>query len=616
MSKEEKQAIFKQAAELISIRDYKQAGDVLERAVDLCGPEDATMLVAIDGYYRQTNDVEMRLKIVDKLLRSGIDPRAVLPYKMFHLSALNRYKEALCVGELFIRNFGFDSKMLEGLARIYSETGYPDKAVPYLEKLLSDADRMNIEDGLRYYSTLMNIQSYTHAYNDKKYKSLLARLYKNTETLMRDLPPSGGGYFKKLKIAYVSPDFRGHPIGYFIYPVIMGTPGHEHSICCFSLYHADDSASNMFGIDFAAGFKSRSYKFTVIEHMPDERKEKTILRERPDIAFDLSSHTEANKLSLFAKRLAPVQITFIGWPSSTGIAAMDYAIVDTITDPPGADEFYTEKLLRMSRTSLCHMLLPLERPAALPPIKRNGFVTFGCFCNTQKITPETIKLFTETVKAVKGSRLMLKGRYVEELKEDMHKRFCDAGFPENRLIIEPQDVGESYPKSYHRIDIILDTIPFNGATTTCDALNMGVPVVTLAGNNQSSRRGLSILGNVGLNELVAHTQEEYIKIASELAADIKRLEFYRANLRKMKSESNLSDAKAFVDEYLFHVRKSWIDCCRRYKTPAADYSQKTGGELEDELQNAKNYIKYDSSEDVLEEYQRLKAECSRRGLNN
>jgi len=616
MSNAEKQAVFKQAAELIASRDYKQASDVLERAVDLCEFEDAQMLVKIDGYFQQTDEYELRLKIVDKLLRFNIDPKSVLPFKMFHLSALYRYKEALAIGELYIRTFGVDNKVYEGLARIYQDIGYPTKAVPYLEKLLSQADEMKLEEGLCYYSTLINIQSYTQVYSDKKYKELLARMYKNTKKYARELPPSGGGYFKKLKVAYLSPDFRGHPIGYFIYPVIMQTPEHEHSICCFSLFQVDkdDLNNNMFRVNFSADFKSRSSKFQVIEHMTDERKEKAVMREKPDIAFDLSSHTRANKLSLFAKRLAPIQITFIGWPSSTGVAAMDYTIVDAITDLPGAEEFYTEKLIRMSKTSLCHVLTPTEPPAGEPPVKKNGYITFGCFCNHQKLTDKAIKLIARTVKAVKGSKLLIKGGYTDEIIEDMQKRFLEAGLPGNRLTIEEKAPWKEYPQSYHRVDMILDTIPFNGATTTCDALNMGVPVVTVAGNNQSSRRGLSVLRNAGLDELIASSQEEYIKIASGLAADVERLQFYRTNLRRIKSESNLGDAQAFVEEYVFHVRKAWIDCCREHKTSITDYSQKTDAELKDEMQNARSYMKYDSSEDVIEEYRRLETEYRSRGL--
>ena len=618
MSKEEKQMIFKRAAELISSRDYKQAGDVLARAVDLCDIEDAQMLVTIDHYYRQTEDFEMRLKIVDKLLKFGVDPKSVMPFKVFHLSGLGRYKEALCVGEWFIRNFGSDNKVFEGLTRIYQDIGYSNQAVPYFEKLLPQADEMGLEKGLCYYSALINIQAYTNVYNDKKYKALLSRIYQNTGKFARSLAPSGGGYFKKLKVAYVSPDFRGHPIGYFIYPVIMETPECEHSICCFSLYQVekDNLKNNMFGVDFSSDFKSRSDKYQVIEHMPDARKEKTIMREKPDIAFDLSSHTRANKLSLFAKRLAPIQISFIGWPSSTGIAAIDYTIVDAITDPPGAEEFYTEKLIRMSKTSLCHVLLPTEPFAPEPPVIQNRFITFGCFCNIQKLTPETITLMAQTVKSVKDARLIVKGRYSDEISEDMRKRFIDAGLQKNRLTIELQESNVEYLKSYHRIDIVLDTIPFNGATTTCDALNMGVPVVTLAGDKQSSRRGISILHNAGLGELIASTTEEYVKIATQLAADVKRLEFYRANLRKIKSESNLADAQAFVEEYLFHVRKTWVDCCREHKIPIEDYSQKTDAELKDEMCNAKRYIKYDSSEDVFAEYRRLEAEYAHRGITN
>jgi predicted O-linked N-acetylglucosamine transferase (SPINDLY family) len=317
---------------------------------------------------------------------------------------------------------------------------------------------------------------------------------------------------------------------------------------------------------------------------------------------------------VFAKRLAPVQITFIGWPTTTGIAAMDYNIVDAITDLPGAEKFYTEKLIRMSKTSLCHVLVPTVPPVPEPPVKKNGYITFGVFCSNQKLSPETIKLLARTTKAVKHSKLLIRGYYPDDLLEDMRARFLAAGLPKNRLELENRLSTMEYPKGYHDVDIILDTIPFNGATTTCDALNMGVAVVTVEGDRQQSRRGMSILRNAGLDDLIASNQEKYIKIACELAADIDRLQYYRTNLRRIKTESNLADSKAFVQEYAYHVRKTWIDCCREHNITAADYSQKTDLELIDEMKNAKQYLKYDSSGDVQEQYNRLQAEYTRRGL--
>jgi predicted O-linked N-acetylglucosamine transferase (SPINDLY family) len=299
--------------------------------------------------------------------------------------------------------------------------------------------------------------------------------------------------------------------------------------------------------------------------MSDDRAAETIQRDKIDILTDLAGHTANNRILLFARKPAPVQVSWIGYPATTGLSAMDYKIVDSYTDPPGmTEQYYTEKLLRMPESFLCY-LPDKDSPEVGPlPALSSGHITFGSFNNFAKVTPEAMDVWAKILQALPGSRLVLKAKSLsgKGIREHIADTFMQRGIAAERLHMlgwEPS-VGD-HLGTYNRIDISLDTFPYNGTTTTCEALWMGVPVITLAGNTHASRVGVSLLINAGVSELIAKTCDEYLAIAVALATDTRRLQSMRERLRNMMRQSPLTDAKRFVNALETHYRMIWEQWC-------------------------------------------------------
>ena len=299
--------------------------------------------------------------------------------------------------------------------------------------------------------------------------------------------------------------------------------------------------------------------------MSDEEAAELIREDEIDILIDLAGHTAGNRMLLFARKPAPVQVSWIGYPTTTGLSAMDYKIVDSYTDPPGmTEQYYTERLLRLPESFLCYKP-EREGPEVSPvPSLTSGHITFGSFNNFAKMSPEVVEAWANIMKAVPDSRLLLKShcfsdagtrRYASEL-------FVRHGIEKERvelLLYEPSV--HTHLSFYSRVDIGLDTFPYNGTTTTCEALWMGVPVVTLSGGTHASRVGKSLLSNIGLGELVALTEKEYMEAAIELANDTKRLQGLRKSLRDMMAHSPLTNAKQFTADLESCYRIMWGKCC-------------------------------------------------------
>ena len=297
--------------------------------------------------------------------------------------------------------------------------------------------------------------------------------------------------------------------------------------------------------------------------MSDEQVANLIKSDGVDLLVDLSGLTEHNRWLVFARKAAPVQITWIGYPATTGLSTMDYKIVDSYTDPPGlTDRFYTEKLIRVPGCYLCY-LPDRESPEVGPlPALSEGHITFGSFNNFVKLTPDMMGLWSDIVKAIPGSRLVMKAKSLSDKSTYGYviDTFKQKGIPAERIELlgwEPSSKG--HLETFNRIDIALDTFPYHGTTTTCEALWMGVPVITLAGTTHASRVGVSLLSNVGLPELIAATPEEYIAKAVGLARDLEKLQTLRKCLRDMLSRSPLTDAKRFTLNLEEVYRKIWAN---------------------------------------------------------
>jgi len=362
---------------------------------------------------------------------------------------------------------------------------------------------------------------------------------------------------RKMKIGYVSPDFRKHPVAYFIEPVIISHNREHFEIFCYSNSLKHDEVTKR--------VKEHADQWRNIVGMSDQKVAELIRKDGIDVLVDLAGHTANNRILVFARKPAPIQISWIGYLATTGLSTIDYKITDNYTDPPGkTDQFYTEKLMRLPESFLCY-LPNRDSPDVGPlPALSTGHITFGSFNNFRKVTSEVFGLWARILNEIPGSRLILKGTsfYDKTTCEYAINMFTQRGIAAERILLQPPDPSPRHLASYNLVDIGLDTFPFNGATTTCEAMWMGVPVITLAGTAYHSSVGVSLLSNVGLKDLIAKTHDEYIRLAVNLANDINKLKILRSSLRDKMAYSPLTDAKRFTFHLESRYREIWRTWCQ------------------------------------------------------
>jgi predicted O-linked N-acetylglucosamine transferase (SPINDLY family) len=279
-----------------------------------------------------------------------------------------------------------------------------------------------------------------------------------------------------------------------------------------------------------------------------------------DILIDLSLHSAAHRLLTFARKPAPVQVTYLAYPGTSGMAAMDYRVTDPHLDPPGSDSAYSERSLRLPRTYWC-FAPPEDAPdVAPPPVRANGFVTFGCLNQFGKASEPALRAWARIMARTRKARLILHslpGRH----RQRVLALFECEGIDPSRVEFVGRQAMRQYLATYGRIDIALDPFPFAGGTTSCEALWMGVPLVSLAGRLATGRAGASILTNVNRPELIAGDVDEYIRLASELAGDESRLSGLRETMRQRMRASALMNAEQFSRDFEQMLRIAWRVWC-------------------------------------------------------
>ena len=267
-----------------------------------------------------------------------------------------------------------------------------------------------------------------------------------------------------------------------------------------------------------------------------------------------------------------MQATWLGYPNTTGLPAVDWRMVDAITDPPGAEALAVERLCRLHHGFLCYTPSPKAPEVAPPPLLARGSVTFGSFNNAAKLSPATLACWAELLRALPDARLLLSTRTLSDpiARRRLHRRFRELGVPSERIELRPgiPDV-TGHLASYSEVDIALDPFPYNGTTTSCESLWMGLPLITLLGDRHSARVGASILHRLDLGELVAGTAEAYVAKAVELAGDPARLADLRAGMRQRMRASPLMDGPGFARDVEAAYRQMWRDWCERQRPPAA-----------------------------------------------
>ncbi len=353
--------------------------------------------------------------------------------------------------------------------------------------------------------------------------------------------PAGAAPGRRVRVGYVSPNFSRHSVGYFMTPVIAHHDRDRFEVYCYYSHALSDDTTDRVR-QLADGWRD-------IVHLDDDTVARMVRADGIDILVDLAGHSKGNRLGVFARKPAPVQMTWLGYPDTTGLAAIDYRITDRIADPqPEADRWHTERLLRMDDLFLTYQPPEDSPPGAARDAPASG-VVFGSFNNLAKLNEPTVRLWSQILSAVPDSRLVIKAGSLSY--QGAVERFTDCleghGVDADRVELLGWVQGRrEHLALYDQVDIALDTFPYNGTTTTCEALWMGVPVVSLAGDAHMSRVGATLLRSVGLDDLVAASGEDYMRIAVELAQDAGRRRALRTGLRARMQSSPLLDHRAFT----------------------------------------------------------------------
>jgi predicted O-linked N-acetylglucosamine transferase (SPINDLY family) len=359
---------------------------------------------------------------------------------------------------------------------------------------------------------------------------------------------------RRLRVGYVSADFWSHASALFLKPLLKNHDLAQVERFCYSQTRRAD--------EMTGWFKRNCEGWRDIADLSDEQVAEQIRADRIDILVDLKLHTAENRLLVFARKPAPVQVTWLGYPGTTGLEAIDYRLSDPYIDPPGMDEsVYSEKTIRLPETFWCYDPLDgRDVPVNSLPAEKSGVVTFGCLNNFRKINEEILVVWAQVLRQVERSRLMLLARDGSQRTWAVD-RLAKEGIDRQRVVFVPKGNRREYLDYYHRIDLGLDSFPCNGHTTSLDSFWMGVPVVTLVRETAVSRAGWSQLSNLNLGQLAAQTKEEFVRIAVELARDWPRLADLRATLRGRMERSPLMDGPKFARNIESAYRQMWRAWC-------------------------------------------------------
>ena len=445
------------------------------------------------------------------------------------------------------------------LGRLLAEIGHVDEAIECYQAAIARGDARGVSGS----SLLLALHNRPDADPRAIFEQHLRWSALHAEPLARHVRPHANDRDpdRPLRIGYVSPNFLRHSVAYFIEAALA-----HHDRGAFEVTAYADVPH---GDDVTARLKTRVDRWVDVVGLTDEQAAARIRDDGIDVLIDLAGHTSGNRLLTFAVQPAPVQVTYLGYPDTSGLKTMQWRLTDERADPAGAsDAFYTERLWRLRDTFLCYTPPP-EAPAVAEPDRRRP-ITFACFNTFRKINRTTMQWWAKILHGAAGSRLVLKAHALtsEHARRETHETFARLGIGADRIeLLEPASSTAEHLACYHATDIALDTFPYNGATTTCEALWMGVPLVSVRGRTHASRVGTSLLSAVGLSDLAVGDGDYYVGVAIKLAADRVRLAELRHHMRERMRRSPLLDGPAFTRELEQAYRSMWREWCASAPRP-------------------------------------------------
>ena len=508
-------------------------------------PDHVDALINLGNVLAEIGDFTSGLAAYEAAILARPDSAAALNNAAGVLRTLGRIDDA---EDLLLRALRMDpgrATLYDSLGNVYKDAGELDDAI--------DCFRKALELDPTAAATHSNL-AYTLSFQSPEPGPILEECRRWNQRFAAGLQPRAhgraddAGHGRRLKIGYVSPDFRDHCQSLFTIPLLSKHDHEAFEIHCYSSVKRPDALTRRI-----AGYADA---WREVRPLDDEALCRLIGEDRIDILVDLTMHMAGGRPLVFARKPAPVQIAWLAYPGTTGIAAMDYRLSDPRLDPDGFDEHYSERTLRLADSFWCYDPLT-DRPDinALPAIER-GYLTLGCLNNPCKLTDHTLRLWSAVMRALPEARLLLMappGRHRRRLIE----RLAMQGVAAERLDFQSFRPRSEYLRTYHEIDLGLDTFPYNGHTTSLDSLWMGVPVVTRVGRTCVGRGGLSQLFQLDLLELAAESDEAFVGIAVALGSDLVRLAALRRELRARLERSALMDAGRFARQIEGAYRSAW-----------------------------------------------------------
>lgn len=525
-----------------------------EKALELA-PKNFDVLRSVGGYYQSLRKAQKAADVYRRCLEIRPEDAGTLNNLAIMLRELEDYAGAEKYYLQAVEFIEDPSFLYNNLAILAMEMSRPNDSIAYYRKALEiDPTYANARSNMLFYMNYLEDIT-----QEELYKEHLEWERWHTEPIPRyscvhanDPIPD-----RRLKIGYVSADFYGHAVSYFIEAALKNHDKEVVDIYCYANVTTPDAITK----------KLQSYVdnwFYITKMSPKEVVE--LIREHEiDILVDLGGHTAGHCLDVFALKPAPIQVTWIGYPNTSGLSTIDYRFVDDITDPVGsADDLHSETLWRLPESFTCYTpqgALPVEESLAA---LKTGQITFGSFNNATKITRKSIRVWAEILKKVKNARLVLKSASLsdEATQERIWSHFKEFGVPAKRVEMLGKLPTDEHLRMYDQIDIALDPFPYNGTTTSCEALLMGSPIIALLGDRHASRVTASLLAQVGLGDLAAATEDEYVEKAAALANDLDRLKDIRKNLRTNMLKSPLCDGARHTRSVEEAYREMWKTWCK------------------------------------------------------
>ena len=536
---------------------FQQSGE-LQKAADLCQHRiakdphhhDALHLLGIVAHQAGQNE------LAAALVRQAISIRPDLSH--FHgnlayiLTALKQLDDAVASAREGLRLDPRNTGAMINLGNALKELGSIEASI--------DAFRAVCDLQPDYWHAHSNFL-YAHHYATGRSQAdvfelhrRFARMLEGPDRVTRPWQAQDADPGRKLRIGYLSPDLREHPVAYFLEPVLAHHDKSRFEVTCYHDHVQSDA--------FTQRLAALSDHWVATRALSDDALTARILEDRIDVLVDLAGHTADNRLAVFARKPAPVQMTWLGYVGSTGLSSMDWRLTHADADPPGNEQYYSEKLYRFERSSWwVYRPRPDMPEVSASPALRQGFITFGSTNNIGKLNLDALTAWAEILREVQPSRLVLAGIPAGSAQDRIRLAFVEKGVAAERVIMVGKLAPQQFWALHAELDLLLDPFPYNGGTTSCDALWLGVPLVALQGQAFVSRMGHALLRSLDLAELSAGSIGEYTKVAIALGRDPRRLAAIRAGLRERMSASGLRDEAGFTRELEQAMRMAWREWC-------------------------------------------------------